>query len=231
MGTKSQGALDCIIDARKYGYAIASVDYRLAPGAVFPEFLYDVKTAVRWARANAAAYGFDPDRFGMIGDSAGGHLTLMVAFTEGHPEYEGEQYGWAGVSSAVQAVVDMYGPSDLSADDEAWLAEAGVPRFTLHPDEPPVTDIAFTKDKNMLKLISPVSYVHKNIPPILIQQGCRDPIVPYQHSTTLAEKIERICGRGRVELRLYEDRTHADFEFMTAANCLEVLPFFDRCLK
>ena len=230
MGTKTEGALPCIIDALKSGYAIITVDYRLAPGVRFPEFLFDVKTAVRWARANAKEYGFDPNRFGMIGDSAGGHLTLMVGFTAGHPEYEGEQYGWAGVSSEVQAIVDMYGPSILAADNAAFLQESGVPSLSFGGGGSSIYS-AFTEDKQMLELISPISYVHRNIPPTMIQQGGSDPIVPKQHSTLLAEKIERVCGKERVELHLYPERTHSDGAFMTSENCAEVLVFFDKYLK
>ena len=238
MGTKREGALPCIIDAIKYGYAVISVDYRLAPGVKFPEFLFDVKTAVRWARANAKEYRFDPDRFGMVGDSAGGHLTLMVGFTAGHPEYEGEQYGWAGVSSAVQAIIDMYGPSILDADRDAFLKESGVPAMSFGAPPPkegsaPASGMAgaFTADMNMLHLISPIQYVHKDIPPTMIQQGEMDPIVPKQNSTLLAEKIRRICGPDRVDLRLYPERTHSDGAFMGTENCMEVLPFFDKYLK
>ena len=237
MGTKREGALPCIIDAIKYGYAVISVDYRLAPGVKFPEFLFDVKTAVRWARANAAEYRFDPERFGMVGDSAGGHLTLMVGFTAGHPEYEGEQYGWPGVSSAVQAIVDMYGPSILDADRDAFLKENGLQpmNFGSRPaggeERAAGMGSAFTSDLNMLHLISPIQYVHRNIPPTMIQQGERDPIVPKQNSTLLAEKIEKICGKDRVVLKLYPERTHSDGAFMGTENCLEVLPFFDRYLK
>ncbi len=238
MGSKREGALPCIIDAIKYGYAVISVDYRLAPGVKFPEFLFDVKTAVRWARANAAKYRFDPDRFGMVGDSAGGHLTLMVGFTAGHPEYEGEQYGWAGVSSAVQAIIDMYGPSILDADRDAFLKESGVPAMSFGAPPPkegsaPASGMAgaFTADMNMLHLISPIQYVHKDIPPTMIQQGEKDPIVPKQNSTILAEKIRRICGPDRVDLRLYPERTHSDGAFMGTENCMEVLPFFDKYLK
>ena len=238
MGNKREGALPCIIDAIKYGYAVISVDYRLAPGVKFPEFLFDVKTAVRWARANAKEFRFDPDKFGMVGDSAGGHLTLMVGFTAGHPEYEGEQYGWEGVSSAVQAIIDMYGPSILDADRDAFLKESGVPAMNLGAPPPkdgsaPASGMAgaFTSDMNMLHLISPIQYVHKDIPPTMIQQGEKDPIVPLQNSTLLAEKIRKVCGPDRVDLRLYQERTHSDGAFMGTENCMEVLPFFDKYLK
>lgn len=234
MGTKRLGALDSVIGLIEHGYALISIDYRLAPTVVFPEFLFDVKTAVRWARANAGTYGFDPAHIGMVGDSAGGHLTLMAGFTAGHPEYEGEQYGWAGVSSGLQAIVDLYGPSILDADNAAFLQESGVPPLSLgprEPDAPSSMDVAFTPDDNMKKLISPIQYVHKAIPPTMILQGCKDPVVPMQHSTLLAEKIARICGADRVDLRLYPERTHSDAAFLSADNCEVLVGFFDRHLK
>lgn len=126
MGTQRLGGLACISGALAHGYAVISVEYRLAPAVHFPEFIFDVKTAVRWARANAPQYGFDPARIGMIGDSAGGHISLMFGFTADRPEYEGIHYGHAGYSSAIQAVVDMYGPADLAADEDQWYQESKV---------------------------------------------------------------------------------------------------------
>ena len=233
MGSRRECAIDCILGALKRGYALVTLDYRLAPKTKFPEFLFDVKTAVRWCRANAKEYGFIPDKFGVMGDSAGGHLALMIGFTAGHPEYEGEQYGWPGVSSAVQAVIDMYGPAVLDADNFAWTRENGLKSMRPEPpkDAPPMLAGAFTADLNMLKLISPISYVHKDIPPVLIQQGEADPVVPKQHSILVAERIRQVCGPDRVDLRLYPGRSHSDHEFMTEANCAEACEFFDKYLK
>ena len=238
LGTKRLGALDCIIDAVKFGYAVISVDYRLAPTVCYPEFIYDVKTAVRWARANAEKYGFDPDRFGMIGDSAGGHITLTMGFTGDWVEYEGEEYGWAGQSSKLQAICDMYGPSILYADEDAWYRESKVRRMASAPppeggEQPPsMFEQAFgTGNKTLLRVISPYHMVHKNIPPTMIQQGMADAVVPYQHSTLLAERITEICGADRVLLRTYPERNHSDKDFMTSENCMEVLEFFDKYLK
>ena len=103
------------------GIAVAMVDYRLSPKTKFPQNLYDIKTAVRWARANAAAYRLDPDKFCIAGDSAGGYFSLMIAATANVPAMEGEQYGWPGVSSAVQAACDFYGPVDGIDDDQVDL--------------------------------------------------------------------------------------------------------------
>ena len=237
MGTKTLGALDCIIDAVDHGYALMSVDYRLAPGVCFPEFIFDVKTAVRWARAHAAQYNLDKDRFAMIGDSAGGHITLMIGFTAGRPEYEGAEYGWAEESSAVQVICDMYGPAVLWEDADAWYRETGVHRMKTmpppgEPAPPSMEEVAFGgANKNIMKLISPITLVHKDIPPTMIQQGKEDSVVHYYNSTLLAERIEQVCGPERVRLCLYPDRNHSDKGFMTTANCLEVLEFFDKYLK
>ena len=236
LGTKRLGALDCIIDAIKYGYAVIAPDYRLAPGVTYPEFIYDIKTAVRWARANADKYGFDPEKFAMVGDSAGGHITLVMGFTGDWVEYEGEEYGWAGYSTKLQAICDMYGPSVIYADEDAWYRESGVRRMMIMPEEGEkkvsMYEQAFgTLNKSLLKVISPYNMVHKDIPPTMIQQGMSDAVVAYQHSTVLAEKIAKVCGEDRVVLKCYEGRNHSDKDFMTEENCKEVLEFFDKYLK
>ena len=235
LGSKRECALDCIIDALAHGYALVSVDYRLAPTVKFPEFLFDVKTAVRWARANAAAYHFDPERFALMGDSAGAHLSLMAGFTANCPEYMGEAYGWAGVSEQVQAIVDLYGPVLLAADNFALLEESGVTKLSLNGDysRAPLDKMMsyLSADPDLLPLISPTAYVRKDIPPVLILQGEDDPIVPKQHSIALFERIQTVCGPGRAELKLYPGRVHADLAFMTEETAHTVVEFLDRRLN
>lgn len=230
-GTKRLGAITCIIDAIKHGFAVIAPDYRLAPAVTFPEYVYDIKTAVRWARAHADQYGLDPTRFGMIGDSAGGHITLMMGYTGGHPEYEGEEYGWAGESSAVQAICDLYGPSDLSVDQTVWYRESGVKRFPYAGKDPGYEPMFGTGHKGLLKLISPISFVVPDIPPTMILQGYIDGIVAYQHSELLAEKIRRVCGEDRVDYRLYPDRNHSDGAFLKEESVGEIIAFFEKHLK
>lgn len=233
LGSKREG-MECVIDAINFGYAIVAVNYRLHPQVMFPEFLFDVKTAIRWARANAAQYGFDPARFAVMGDSAGGTISLLAAFTADIPEYEGAQYGWADHSSAVQAVVDVYGATMLDADDPALLSESGVPVIRLSDSQLSRLEArmrCFTTDAAMLPFISPIAHVHKNIPPVLILQGEADPVVPKQHSTYLAERIRKVCGPERVELRLYPERTHSDYEFLSDDTARTAVAFLDKYLK
>ncbi|MBO0881173.1 MAG: alpha/beta hydrolase, partial [Mycobacterium sp.] len=85
-----------------HGIACAAVDYRLSGDAPFPAQIHDVKAAIRWLRANAEAYQIDPDRIGIWGHSAGGHLAALAALTGDLPELEGH-CGTPGVSSRIQA--------------------------------------------------------------------------------------------------------------------------------
>ncbi|MDE6089761.1 MAG: alpha/beta hydrolase fold domain-containing protein [Duncaniella sp.] len=90
------------------GYVTIPVEYRLIPEAVYPAGLHDIKTAVRWARANAAKYGIDPDRIAVSGCSAGAHLATLVGVTNGSKHHEGKGQ-WKDTSSDVQAVINMDG--------------------------------------------------------------------------------------------------------------------------
>ena len=94
------------------GYAVASIQYRLSGEAIFPAAIQDCKLAVRWLRANAKQYNFDPDRFAAWGSSAGGHLVALLGTSGGVKEFEVGDHPEA--SSKVQAVCDWFGPTDFS---------------------------------------------------------------------------------------------------------------------
>jgi acetyl esterase/lipase len=163
------------------GYVVASIGYRLSGEAKFPAALEDCKCAVRWMRANSAKLGVNPDALGVAGGSAGGHLALMVGYTANRPEFEGTG-GHAGVSSAVQAVVDIYGPADLTTDfvRNNPFANQVVREFlgkTMDADLP------------LYQQASPVTYISPQTPPTLILHGTIDDVVPIGQSDLLAEKL------------------------------------------
>jgi acetyl esterase/lipase len=114
-------SMDWVDKALLQGYAIASVNYRLSNPAVFPAQIYDVTAAVRWLRANAGTYGYDPNRFVAIGDSAGGNLVGLLAVSDGVPSLNDTTLGHADVSTAIKAAVLFYAPIDL-LKGKAWLA-------------------------------------------------------------------------------------------------------------
>ena len=139
--------------------------------------MQDVKCAVRWLRANAEGIGLDPNRIAAVGGSAGGYLAMMVGYSAGVPKLEGTG-GNEGVSSAVQAVVDLYGPPDLTMADRR--DDPVVPKFlgATYEEAPERYDEA-----------SPMYYLDKNDPPTLIIHGTIDNLVPVTHADLLAERL------------------------------------------
>ncbi len=128
-----------VIAARNAGFAVASINYRLTSEAgawgdqsvVWPAQIHDVKGAVRFLRANAHLFDLDPDRFAAWGTSAGGHLAALLGTSAGDPFLEGDVGGNEGVSSAVQAVIDYCGPTDLLT----WADDVeDPPGITIKPD-------------------------------------------------------------------------------------------------
>jgi len=164
------------------GYAAASVGYRLAPDDHFPAQIEDCKTAVRFLRANADKYKIDKERFAALGYSAGGHLACLLGLTSESAGLEGKDY--PKESSKVQAVVDYFGPTDLTAfakDDTAQRSVIGPFLGAKFADNPAVYDKA-----------SPIKYVAKGAPPFLIFHGTKDWIVPIEQSRCLAEKLKDV---------------------------------------
>jgi acetyl esterase/lipase len=170
-GTKEE----CRENARafaSYGYVAASVNYRLAPRHRFPAPLEDVKCAVRWLRANAAEYHVDPAHVGAVGVSAGAHLAFLLGLTGPEDGFEG-QGGNAGVSSSVQAVISLMGPTDLGRAD--WLPV--VDRV--------IAELVGGSRKELptaYRAASPVAYVRTGCPPVLMIHGTADIVVPYQQA-------------------------------------------------
>ena len=119
-GDKSlQGPMAWMIAAR--GYVTIPVEYRLIPEALYPAGLHDVKTAVRWARANADTYGIDPDHIAISGCSAGAQLATLAGVTNGSRRHEGKGQ-WGKTPSDVQAIINMDGIATFVS--ESNIAEA-----------------------------------------------------------------------------------------------------------
>jgi acetyl esterase/lipase len=164
------------------GYVAASVGYRLVPEATFPAPVEDAKTAVRFLRANADRYAIDKDRFAALGWSAGGHLACMLGLTDPKCGFEGKEC--SDQSSRVQAVVDYFGPTDLSAFGKNDLAQKGMLG--------PFIGARYSDNPAAHEKASPVQYVTKDAPPFLIFHGTKDWVVPVEQSRLLAEKLKDV---------------------------------------
>jgi acetyl esterase/lipase/ubiquinone biosynthesis protein UbiJ len=165
------------------GYAVASINYRLSQHAIFPAQIEDCKAAIRWLRANAAKYQLDPDRIGVWGASAGGHLVAMLGTAGDVKQLEGTG-GNLSQSSRVQCVVDWFGPSDL-------LTMAG---SHDNPDSPESRLIGgpVPENKEKARKASPVTYVSKDSCPFLIMHGDKDNTVPLGQSEELAVALKKV---------------------------------------
>ncbi len=193
------------------GYAAASIDYRLDGLTSHPKQIHDCKGAIRWLRANADKYGYDTTRIGVGGGSAGGHLVLLLGFSDGIKELEGEVGGNPDVSSKVHAVVDLFGPSALELfADESERFRSG-------------------KAAELLKSASPVTYLSQDDPPILVFHGDKDQTVPLDQSEYLHKK----CQETGLEsaLHIIEGGAHGGPEFSDPTRYQLVKDFFARHIK
>ena len=164
------------------GYVAVSIDYQLGNGS-WPTCLLDCKNAVRFLRARAAEYHIDPARIAVAGGSAGGHLALMVGFTAGKEAWE-PSAPYPGVSSAVGAVVDLYGPADLLTRQATDQKGTPTGMRKLMGSSLAVFG-ATSNDADVLRLASPVTHAAQGMPPVLILHGKADPTVDYEQSVEL----------------------------------------------
>ncbi len=177
------------------GFVVASIDYRLDPANPWPDQIVDVKCAVRYLRAHAGDLGIDPDRIAALGTSAGGQLVSLLGTTGSSSLWDTGPY--PDESSAVDAVVDEFGPADLDA--RGWPADsiAMIHRvFGAAPGTP----------NPVLAQASPVAHVSAGDPPFLIVQGTDDQVVPMSQSEQLTAQLR--TDHVPVELVLVDGGRH-----------------------
>ncbi len=207
------------------GYAVASVDYRLSPVAPFPAQAHDIKAAIRYLRANQERLGVDAQRIAIAGASAGGHLAALVGVTGGHAELEGRVGEHLGESSAVQAIVDYFGPTDfltILAQSTPHGLSVRVPALELllggQPDA----------KRELATLASPVFHVDANDPPLLIIHGDQDPQVPINQSHELAGRYEEL--KLPVQFEVVHGGAHGGEKFFDERRTGIVKAFLDKNL-
>lgn len=181
---KRSDYLPYLIDFAKQGYVTATVSYRLVKKAKFPAAVKDVKCAVKWIREHADEYLIDPDKIAVIGGSAGGHLSMMIGYSSDETEFNGE-CACDSLSSRVQAVVNLYGPSDLTT--EYALSRREVTDFI----EP-----SYDEAPEMYRKASPIFFITPDDPPTLIFQGTIDELVPVRQADMLKKKLDEVGVPG-----------------------------------
>ena len=170
------------------GFAAACISYRGAPDHTYLSTIQDCKAAVRFVRANAGPFGVNPEQIGAFGQSAGGHLSGMLAVSDDVKTFEGDG-GNAGISSRVQAAVCFAGVFDFisrlrngghqkkslevkKATNGAWIGEP------------------FSESSEAWKQASPINHLSKDDPPILLVHTKTDTVVPYAQSMQMHEAMQ-----------------------------------------
>jgi acetyl esterase/lipase len=201
------------------GYVVFSLNYRLAPRHPFPAQIEDVKLALRFIRAQAGSFQIDPDRIGIFGSSAGGHLAALAGVTSQEDGFDRGEF--PEQSSRVQVVVDLFGPADLNQLTIPGIDSVIAQTFGSHPypSEP-------------YRLASPVAYASPDDPPFLIIHGDLDRVVPLDQSQCLHAALQ--AAGVDTQLLVVKNGGHGFFSHdpaMSPSNdeiTIKIADFFDR---
>jgi acetyl esterase/lipase len=190
----------------RHGLAIFSIRYRLGPAGGFPQNIRDCRNAIRFIRKNAARFNIDPNRMDVTGGSAGGHLSLMVAMVPEDFDDGGPLAGLAGVSARVSGSFSycpptdfvrfwFEGPADVVTNADGTTAFRG-PDEKIPYDARPRLRILFhgvTPDTaahlTLYTNMCPIGHVRAEVPPLLICDGEKDPIVPGLEGRELYQRL------------------------------------------
>lgn len=192
VGSKENVVANFCLPYLQKGFVVANVEYRLAKAALAPAAVIDVLKAAEWFQKNAEKYGVDPKRIIVSGDSAGGHLALMVGLTPSKANL--------GPVGKVAAVVNFYGITDVGDVLEGtnmreyavgWIPETMADR------------------REVARRVSPQTWVRKKLPASLTIHGGEDPTVPYEHGVAIV-KMMRDLGND-AELYSVPKGKHGDF--------------------
>lgn len=218
------------------GYVVASINYRVAPTATFPEPLEDLKSAIRYLKVNAHKFNIDAERIGIIGGSAGGYLTAMAGVTNSSTKFDkGDNLQ---VSSSVKCAVDLYGVSDLTkiGDDYSEAIKqthksAGATE-ALWLNGSPVfggRDGGIMADPKAADAANPVKLVNKDSAPMLLMHGTADTIVSPSQTDLLFQALRE----NNIPAERYEvtKAAHGGVYWVQKDVMDVILNFFDKYLK
>ncbi len=207
-----------IVQLAREGYVAASVDYRLAPAHRFPAQIEDVASAVRWLRANSKQYNIDPQRIGVLGWSAGGHLACLLGTTGGGLKLEGLATGTQG-QGGVQAVVSFSGLTDLTAD--YWETVPSGARKLI--------GASLEENPDAYRLASPISHVDRDDPPFLFLHGAEDDVVPLDQARRMLNALKSVGVEATLEV--FSGTGHRWYGAAGRGATEQALLFLDRHLS
>lgn len=220
LGSKNEQGLPLMRHLAERGWVCVSADYRLSPGATFPDHLIDLKRAIAWIRGHIADYGGDPRLLVVTGGSAGGHLASLLALTANDPRY---QPGFETTDTAVTACVSFYGVYDFTNRFGVWRHD-GL-RTVL---ERQVMKASLDEAPEAYEAASPVACVHADAPPFFVIHGTHDTLVPVEEARRFCEAL-RATSRAPVVYAEIPGAQHA-FEIFPSLRTTFVLHGVERFL-
>lgn len=222
IGDKREQGLPLLGHMAAQGWVGFNVNYRLSPGATFPDHLVDLKRGIAWIREHADEYGIDPSFICVTGGSAGGHLTALLGLTANEPRY---QPGFEGADTSFAAAVPFYGIYDFT-DGGAFGSDRQI--FTRFL-EPLVMKAFLDEEPEKFRAASPVHLVHRDAPPFLIVHGDHDTLAPVQDARTFAERLRAVSSQPVLYAEM-KGAQHA-FEIFPSPRSARVIEGVERFLS
>jgi acetyl esterase/lipase len=195
IGDKREQGRPLLTYLASHGWVGFNVNYRLSPGATFPDHLIDLKASLAWIREHAEEYGIDPGFVVVTGGSAGGHLTALMALTVNDPAY---QPGFEQADTSVQAAVPFYGIYDFTN-----RLEAQNPEMLTWFLQPIVMKAFLADDPEAFRLASPMDQIRPDAPPFLVVHGDKDTLAPVEEARAFAEALRATSTSDVVYLELH----------------------------
>jgi acetyl esterase/lipase len=224
-GGDKRGGIRQLADLIASGnYAGVSVAYRLSAEAVWPAQIHDCKAAIRWIRANANKHSLDPQRIGVWGSSAGGHLVAMLGTSGGVQQLEGDLGPHTDQQSPVRCVVDFFGPSELLTMGQY---PSRIKHDAAQSPESRLVGGPLQERKEAARSASPITYVSGDDPPFLIVHGTEDPAVPFNQS----ERLEAALRSAGADVTFVKVLGGGHGGFRSPELLRRVALFFDKHLR
>lgn len=217
------------------GYVVASIEYRITPQSTFPSPLEDVKSAIRYLRANAEKFNIDPENIAVMGSSAGGYLAALAGTTNGLTKFDKGDH--LDQSSEVKAVIDLYGLTDLTKVGHGYSEEVQELHKSPSAPEgmwvngPSVMGPGGSIFDNLEKAAAanPITYIKEDAPPFLIMHGDKDMLVSPNQSEILHKAL---LNKG-IESTHYivKDGGHGGTHWVQPEITKILIDFLDQHLK
>lgn len=216
LGTICQALLDA-------GYAVVTPNHRSSADAKFPAQINDIKAVVRFVRGEAERYHFDTSFIATSGFSSGGHLSSLTATSGGIKELEGDLGKYTNLSSSVNAACVWSGPIDM------FRMNCDEPRkWGNTPEEALVGHNYADEYADLFRAISPITYIDKNDPPMIIFHGTADNVVPYCQGQELYDELTKAGIKS--ELNIVPEGGHG-FKMYAKENLQKMIDFLNSTLK